>query len=86
MKVKILLVLTLLFCLWAESYAQTLSVKKMVYAVSDLSARTQKRLDKNGVECALVKLRLVLPNAQFEGQVVDVKEQTSEYWIYMAQG
>lgn len=86
MKVRILLILSLLFCFWAENYAQTLSVKKMVYAVSDLTARTQKRLDKNGNECALVKLRLVLPNAKFEGQVVEVKEQTSEYWIYMAQG
>ncbi len=86
MKVRILLILSLLFCFWVESYAQTLSAKKMVIAVNDLSARTQKRLDKNGVECALVKLRLVLPNAQFEGQVVDVKEQPSEYWIYMAQG
>ena len=86
MKVRILLILTLLFCLWAESDAQSLSVKKMEYAVNDLSARTQKRLDKNGDECALVKLRLVLSGAKFEGQVIEVKEQTSEYWIYMAQG
>lgn len=58
------------------------------FAVSsfDLSARTNERVDLNGVPCALVKLQLPVDGCKFEGNIVDTKFDVNEYWIYMTKG
>ncbi|MBO4464090.1 MAG: PEGA domain-containing protein [Prevotella sp.] len=67
--------------------AQTLKVESFAAKPNDLTARTQARQDVNGVDCALVKVQLAASGATFNGNVVgDVKYNTSEYWVYMAQG
>ncbi len=67
--------------------AQTLKVESFAMKPNDLTARTQARQDINGVDCALVKVQLAASGATFDGNVVgDVKYNTSEYWVYMAQG
>lgn len=56
---------------------------------TDLSARTNKRLDINGSPCALVKVELPLVGVVFDqkGQVLgNVAYQTNTYWAYMPAG
>ena len=62
-------------------------MKSFVVAEKDLSARTNVRKDLNGNVCALVKVGLTVKGAKFEGYVVgDVKYESGEYWVYMAEG
>lgn len=69
------------------AFAQELKVKSFVVAEKDLSARTNVRKDLNGNVCALVKVGLTVKDAKFEGYVVgDVKYESGEYWVYMAEG
>lgn len=83
---KRIVVLTLLIGIAICSFAQSLSVKSFVLADNDLSARTNKVEDVNKDACALVKVRLALPEAQFKGQVVNIVPKMSEYWVYMTAG
>lgn len=79
--------LLFLSCLASLSAAQDLSVKSFVFAEKDLSARTSSRVDVNGKDCALVKVRLAKDGAQFKGMIAgDVEYTTSEYRVYMSQG
>lgn len=76
--------LTILFLLFATTMvAQELTVKSFALDETDLSARTNQVPDANGEPCALVKVGLVIPNAEFEGYKVKVVPKTSEYWVYM---
>lgn len=73
------------------SQAQHMNVERFYHDVNDLEARTYsgKREDPSapGNYCALVKVQLVIPNAQFEGYTVgDIRYEMSEYKIYMSQG
>lgn len=69
------------------SYSQSLHVKSFDYAQKDLSARTNKRTDINEKACALLKVRLALPNAKFTGEITGTVEyKTSEYWVYLSPG
>ena len=69
------------------AFSQELKVKSFVVAEKDLSARTNVRKDLNGNVCALVKVGLTVKGAKFEGYVVgDVKYESGEYWVYMAEG
>ncbi len=42
--------------------------------------------DANGVSCGLVKLGLVLPEAEFEGDIISTEYNNGEWQIYMMQG
>lgn len=63
--------------------AQELTVKSFELDETDLSARTNQFLDANDEPCALVKVGLVIPEAEFHGYTVWVEPKTSEYWVYM---
>ena len=66
---------------------QDLTVRSMTADSYDVSASTYRRLDMNNVPCALVKVRLTVANAQFEGNVIQpVEYKTGEYWVYMTEG
>lgn len=53
----------------------------------DISARTEKRFDLNGMGCALIKFEIPVPGVSFEGSVIgDVRLNTNEYWVYMIDG
>ena len=85
LRVYLLILISLLGLI--KSSAQKLKVESFAVKPNDLTARTQTRQDGNGVECALVKVQLASSGATFAGNVVgDVKYNTSEYWVYMAQG
>ena len=69
------------------AFSQELKVKSFAVAEKDLSARTNVRKDINGNVCGLVKVGLTVKGAKFEGYVVgDVKYESGEYWVYMAEG
>ena len=70
-----------------DTNAQNLKVDEFIVKNADLTARTNSRKDLNGVECALVKVRMAASGASFSGNVMgDVKYTTSEYCVYMPQG
>ncbi|WP_304407881.1 peptidylprolyl isomerase [Bacteroides acidifaciens] len=53
----------------------------------DISARTEKRLDLNGMGCALLKIEIPIENVTFDGNIVgEIELHTNEYWIYMTDG
>lgn len=84
---KIYLTIILSFLCLINIRAQKLNVESFVVKSNDITARTQPRKDINGNDCALVKVQLAAPNAAFEGNVIgDVAYNTSEYFVYMAQG
>lgn len=80
-------VLTLLLMLAAAAGAQQLVVASPLVADS-----TQKKTvsawvgDYNGDICALVKVRLEIDDAQFEGDIVKLERIGRDYWLWMSQG
>lgn len=67
--------------------AQEIIVSDFSLAERDMSARTSTRVDINGNECAMVKVRLAKDGAQFRGMIAgDISYATSEYRIYMTPG
>lgn len=75
-----------LFCLpFLCIKAQTLRIKSFAKAERDLSARINVRTDNNGQDCALLKVQLAQPNAEFKGLTVGtVAYKTSEYQVYLS--
>lgn len=79
--------LVLLIC-HASIYAQTdtLRVDDFHFDPSySIKARTASVVDGNNAPCALVVLRMAVPNARIEGSyVVKVEKQDNEYFIWIA--
>lgn len=64
-------------------FSQELSVKYFQLNEGDLSARTEKRLDSNGNQCALIKVE-VIPACEFGGYVIgSVEKKLGAYWVYV---
>ncbi len=68
------------------SHAQELTVKKFNMDAADISAAKYIVKDLNGDPCALVKLGLVLPDAEFEGDIIQSEYKDGEWWIYFVEG
>ena len=86
---KFNLILSFLFSCWfcVQSIAQVDVVSPVAEAHFDISARTEKRFDLNGMGCALIKLEIPVSGVSFEGSVIgDVNLNTNEYWIYVTDG
>ncbi len=67
--------------------AQELTVKNFALDPTDLTASTQRRNDNNGDACALIKVQLARPGAEFLGNVRgDTPYSNSVYMVYMMQG
>ena len=66
---------------------QKLTVDNFVLDPTDLTASTQRRDDANGQACALVKVQLARPGAEFLGNVRgDTPYSNSVYMVYMMKG
>ncbi|WP_304407887.1 hypothetical protein [Bacteroides acidifaciens] len=79
---RIFLIL-LMVCLYTNSEAQELVVKSFVCNETDISARTEKRLDFNGNPCALIKVEAI-PVCDFEGNIIgQVTKKHGAYWVYV---
>lgn len=64
-----------------------LRIESVEVSPMDLTSRTQKRLDINGVPCALVKVEMKSPQATFQGNVVgEVAYYSGEYCVYVTNG
>lgn len=83
MKLKILL---LLLCCACNAMAQQLKAVAFEYAAQDIDAAFYRVLDANNKPCALVKVRLIEPEARFDGDVVKTIHEDNEYWTYMTEG
>ena len=71
----------------AGTSAQELTIEGMELSGADLSASTDRRVDNKGKSCALVKVQLAVPGAQFEGNIIEPTEfKNGEYWVYMPDG
>ena len=81
-----LIPIVLLFCCICGN-AQKLNVDRFDVKPNDITARTHPRQDINGNDCALVKVQLAAPHANFDGNIIgDVTYNTSEYLVYMSNG
>ena len=73
----------------ASTQAQELVVASPFQVdLADLSAASVsgRRVDANGKNCALIKVRLVDPEASFEGNVIEVEYKKGEWWVYLMEG
>lgn len=82
-----------IICLWLLSsvlvnvYAQKLVVKDICELTSDITARTKVKLDKNGKECALVRVNIPsIRNVDFTGDIVNSDYFPGEYVLYVPEG
>jgi hypothetical protein len=75
-----------LFVCAVKSVAQEVVVKSFDCLQTDLTARTQERLDANGNPCAVVKVDIPLEDVVFKGWVVETVSTPGEYLIYMPEG
>ena len=68
--------------------SQEIKVKAMELLQSDISARTNPRLDGNDEPCALIKIIIpAVEGMQFEGWVIgNVKYRPGEYQVYVPSG
>jgi hypothetical protein len=66
--------------------AQEVEVKSFEYIQTDLTARTQEKLDANGNACAVVKVDIPLEDVVFKGWVIETVSTPGEYLVYMPEG
>lgn len=63
--------------------AQELSVKSFEMLMEPMTVPMQKK-DLNGFICPLVKIQLPIQGAKFEGNIVEVKFDVNEYYVYLS--
>lgn len=86
-KFKLIIFLLFSCCIRIQSVAQVTVTSPIAEAPFDISARTEKRFDLNGMGCALIKLEIPVSGVTFEGSVIgDVNLNTNEYWVYLTDG
>ncbi len=86
MKKILSIVLTMLLF---SSSAQNISVESFRKLENDLTARTQRVLDKNGEPCALIKVVVTGDGFIFEADalgIVKTEHKTGEYYVYVPYG
>lgn len=90
MRQRLIIIHILLLFAVLGLYAQELTVKSFSEAVGDLSARASenRRTDRNGDLCGLVKVQLPLSGVTFDGSFIigDVQRKPDGYWVYMSKG
>ena len=66
---------------------QEIFVHSFLPSFFDLSAKTHPQYDRNGNECALLKVAFAEKDADFVGNVIQpVKRLSGIYWVYMPKG
>ncbi len=63
--------------------AQELKVTDFRADLTMTDAAKYPKKDANGVNCGLIRLGLILPDAQFEGDIISSEYKDGEWWIYM---
>lgn len=92
MKCNRISLLAIIMFLIASSSFQILGVGvfkpiSMEFKPFDTSAKLLPRPDSEGINCALIKMVLPMPNISFDGDIVgDIEFKYGEYWIYLPKG
>jgi len=82
----------LIFCIsviYAQNDNDNISVTSFQKLDSDITARTQKKIDQNGVAAALIKVSTQGDGFVFEGDglgIVTTEHKIGEYWVYVPYG
>ena len=66
--------------------AQELKVLEFRADMTMTDAVREPRTDANGDRCGLIRMGLVVPDAQFEGDIIAQEYRDGEWWIYMVRG
>lgn len=86
MKRNILYILVIFFVA-NKIVAGKLVVQNICELTSDITARTKVKLDKNGKECALVRVNIPsIRNIDFKGDIVSSDYLPGEYVLYIPEG
>lgn len=86
MKKRILLLLAMVAAFAIGTSAQELKVIEFRADLTMTDAAKNPKTDANGINCGLIRLGLVIPDAQFEGDVVSAEYKDGEWWLYMEKG
>ena len=78
------LCLVLLYAITAN--AQELKVIEFHADLTMTDAAKNPKKDANGVNCGLIKLGLVVPDAEFEGDIISAEYANGEWLLYMMRG
>ena len=87
MKHLLFFILSVSFAL--GTFAQELKIKSCTLASTDVTASSLEniRMDDVGDPCALVKILLLDGISKVQGNVIgDIKEYSSEKWVYLSKG
>ena len=69
------------------TYSQIVSVKSVSPKITDLQAATNPRLDKNGKDCAIIKVNIIgTKDLIFPDSVGNVNYSLGEYTVYVPEG
>jgi len=83
---KILCILLIFVSFDANVLADGFIVKSFIKDERDLTARTKPRKDKNGIDCAFIKIQISENDLKFEGEIIgDVINNISSYNLYMSE-
>ncbi len=79
------LIFILFLTILSASYSQEFRVKSMLELTHDLSARTSPRIDKRGVECALIRVNIpTIKDVYFQSPIIgDPIQAPGEYTVYV---
>ncbi|MFC2101143.1 PEGA domain-containing protein [Bacteroidota bacterium] len=83
------LIITILFLINLQLFADEFVVIDFYHDPSDLSARRDPRLDINGEQCAIIKVFTDITGMLFETNIGiegDVEKKQGEYWLYVSRG
>lgn len=86
MKKNLLALLLALCCQFPFLHSQELKVIEFRADMTMTDAAKHPKTDANGVNCGLIRLGLVIPDAQFEGDIVSSEYRDGEWWLYMERG
>ena len=68
------------------AFAQELKVLEFRADMTMTDAVKYPKEDANGVRCGLIRMGLVIPDAQFEGDIISSEYKDGEWWLYMMKG
>lgn len=90
-KLALIIVFMFMYCVYSLAQDE-LKVKSFLPSITDLTARTEARMDNEGSPCALLKVVIPEKEVAFEcGNLAslivgDVAFHTNEYWVYLVAG
>ena len=83
---KKVLIAALMVLLASVAFAQELKVLEFRADMTMTDAVKYPKEDANGVRCGLIRMGLVIPDAQFEGDIISSEYKDGEWWVYMMKG